>query len=46
MGEIAPSREGEKLAPESFIGDGDEIVVLGTETWTYVPTEPAGADVY
>lgn len=38
MGEIAPSRDGEELRPESFIGDGDEMVVLGTESWTYVPT--------
>lgn len=38
MGEVAPTRQGERLVAESFVGDGDEIVVLGSESWTYVPT--------
>jgi hypothetical protein len=37
MGEIAPFREGETLAPDSFVADGDVVVILGTEHWTYVP---------
>ncbi len=38
MGEVSPTREGERLVAESFVGDGDEIVVLGSESWTYVLT--------
>lgn len=38
MGEITPTRDDEKLVPELFVEDGDELVVLGTESWTYVPT--------